>query len=695
MLSITLIGAKAVSIKVLDKAGKAIPDVTITDGKHKLFTNSTGQATLNSNADSLYLSKLGYEKLALNINAISNIIYLKEKPIVLGTVKVIRQYEPSYNNALDKITLEVDDQATASAPLEALLKESSVYSIDSSLLGESKAVSILGGLSRHTLIVLDNVPLNAQGESMDLATLPLQNVKRIEIVKGNSSLYAGSSAIGGIVYLFTDNVNNAHPLRLEQETSFGSFNQTRQAYTYEQQAQMLSYKVSLNRLSGDNDFIYKPRPWWNLSESLKRENNYKQQQNVSLKISSAQDFLNWQYKLDKDDVYRQLPGPVNFLDIYAKAYLTGQSLRHSFNLGLQRNSFGNNLLLWQNEDNTEYNNTNAPNPVYSTQYRQTHVQKGLKNKFDYTYATIKSSLSCEFSSQSYQRKDVLYPLLSLPKYTRRQQAVSLQASTDNEFQLFTNSLQTGFRLDKVTGFGTFTSWRIEDVIKREGILNWDSGIYIGNGYSLPSFYDLYWKGDAQSLGNPDLEPETSVGYGGWTGLSYAQNTCKVSYYHSEVTKLIQWRQTYLYGTAWKPMNIGKAELINWEFSLALNPLKWLNLNSSLTLTDAKDKNRDAYLTYTPNSKWNSDLSFSHLGANLKLMHEQIGKQWLTPDNLIDPIKAVNLFHSAIGYNYAYHKFNANVNLRLNNLFDKQYEVYAYVPQPGFNWLCGISLRYDL
>lgn len=679
----------------MDTHGKALTDVTVTDGKTKLFTDSHGLVNIETTADTLYLSKLGYEKRAINTKDINSLIYLQEKPIVLSTVKVIRHFESPFSSALDKITLAVDDQSNSSASMDALLKESSLHTSESSLIGETKTVSLLGNLSRHTLIILDNVPLNPQGEALDLSSLPLQNVKRIELVKGNASVYAGSSAIGGIIYLFTDDVNTAFPLSVGHETAFGSFNQLKHLYTYEQLATALSYKVTLSQQSGDNNFTYKSRPWWNLDGTLKRDNNSKQQQNISLKISSAINNLNWQYKLDKDDVYKQLPGPVNFLSIYAKAYLTGQNLKHNLSLSFEQQGFNNNLLLWQSEDNTEYNNTKAPNPVYNSLYRQTHTQNGLKNQLDYTYAFVKASLGCEFSTQAYKRKDVLYPALSIPQHDRSQSAVSLQASAVNDFYLFSNSFQTGLRIDKVTDFGSFTSWRVEDVIKKEGILDWNSGFYLGNGYSLPSFYDLYWKGDAQSLGNPDLKPETSVGYGVWMGLSYQENNLKATYYHSEVSQLIQWRQTYLYGTAWKPMNIGKAELKNWEFSLTAKPLTWLNLNSSLTFTKATDKDKNAYLTYTPQSKWNTDLMLIYQGFNLKFIRECTGRQWTTPDNLIDPLAPVSLYHSALAYNYAFHKFNTNLSLRLNNLFDKQYEVYAYVPQPGFNWICGISIRYDL
>jgi len=181
----------------------------------------------------------------------------------------------------------------------------------------------------------------------------------------------------------------------------------------------------------------------------------------------------------------------------------------------------------------------------------------------------------------------------------------------------------------------------------------------------------------------------------WTGFDFRQNTLKLAYHKSAVHKLIQWRQTYLYGTQWKPVNIGKAILENWEITASAQPVNWFKLSASTVFTKAVDTDMDANLTYTPKAKGNASVLLSYLGAALDLNLDYTGRQWKTRDNILDPIPAFTLYNAALSYACDYESWSSSVSVKLNNLFDTQYEIYDYVPQPGFNWLCGLSLQYRM
>ena len=60
-----------------------------------------------------------------------------------------------------------------------------------------------GGESDYTLVLIDGVRANAFGGGMDLSQVPLNNVERIEIVRGPQSALYGSDAIGGVVQIIT------------------------------------------------------------------------------------------------------------------------------------------------------------------------------------------------------------------------------------------------------------------------------------------------------------------------------------------------------------------------------------------------------------------------------------------------------------------------------------------------------------
>lgn len=70
--------------------------------------------------------------------------------------------------------------------------------------GTVAAAFIRGAESRHTLVLIDGVPVNNLNFGLSaLEHLPLSNVERIEIVRGNVSALYGSSALGGVIRIFT------------------------------------------------------------------------------------------------------------------------------------------------------------------------------------------------------------------------------------------------------------------------------------------------------------------------------------------------------------------------------------------------------------------------------------------------------------------------------------------------------------
>jgi outer membrane cobalamin receptor len=70
--------------------------------------------------------------------------------------------------------------------------------------GDPAEISIRGSTSAQVVIQLDGFRLNtAQSGFVDLSTIPLALLDRIEITRGGGSVQAGSGAIGGVVNLVT------------------------------------------------------------------------------------------------------------------------------------------------------------------------------------------------------------------------------------------------------------------------------------------------------------------------------------------------------------------------------------------------------------------------------------------------------------------------------------------------------------
>jgi len=70
--------------------------------------------------------------------------------------------------------------------------------------GSLTTVSIRGSSSTQVLILIDGVPINrADQPSVDLSSLPIQNVDRVEVLRGPFSGQYGSNTLGGVINIVT------------------------------------------------------------------------------------------------------------------------------------------------------------------------------------------------------------------------------------------------------------------------------------------------------------------------------------------------------------------------------------------------------------------------------------------------------------------------------------------------------------
>src|SRR5947199_7620006 len=69
--------------------------------------------------------------------------------------------------------------------------------------GGQASLFLRGGESDYVKVLIDGVPQNAPGGSYDFANLTTDNVERIEVVRGHTSVLYGSDAMTGVVQIFT------------------------------------------------------------------------------------------------------------------------------------------------------------------------------------------------------------------------------------------------------------------------------------------------------------------------------------------------------------------------------------------------------------------------------------------------------------------------------------------------------------
>jgi len=69
--------------------------------------------------------------------------------------------------------------------------------------GAASSVFLRGGESDHVKVLVDGVPMNAPGGAFNFANLLVENVDRIEIIRGPASVVHGADAMTGVIQVFT------------------------------------------------------------------------------------------------------------------------------------------------------------------------------------------------------------------------------------------------------------------------------------------------------------------------------------------------------------------------------------------------------------------------------------------------------------------------------------------------------------
>jgi vitamin B12 transporter len=86
---------------------------------------------------------------------------------------------------------------------DALREVPGIAIAQSGSFGGQTSVFVRGGQSNYTKVLIDGVPMNQSGGIFDFSTLTTDNIERIEIVRGPSSVVWGSDAVTGVINIIT------------------------------------------------------------------------------------------------------------------------------------------------------------------------------------------------------------------------------------------------------------------------------------------------------------------------------------------------------------------------------------------------------------------------------------------------------------------------------------------------------------
>lgn len=683
--------------KVYNDKGQPLEGVNVHDGKIVVYSADDGSFEIKTSADSLSFSRLGYQSKKIATPKAWIELSLTEEPVNMPTIRVQAALPDDFGRTIGRRTIEIEGSSALRDGAELLLKDSTVYSVNSSLTGEYQTLSLLGNLSRHTLVMLDGITLNSAGEAFDYSKIPFSQISRIEIIEGSSSAYGGSSAIGGIVNIITKKPEFKN--RAELEGSFGSFGLLKRRILLARLFGRTQLSAEYSHFEAENDFKYSPS--WDSQHSYKRINNRKIGDSYFLKVQHNTDKQQFEGYFNYDNQIRRLPGPINFPSLYDKARQNNQDYKSFFAHSYLSGRIENKLKLWFQDGKSSFDNRFSSNPAAKQHNRQRQGDIGLSESFGYGTDALKTLVGLELKKLSYSHKNYLNnaetdaKLLNAAFYGRLWQ--------EDGYGLWNYQNSVALRRDHTDG-EPHDSWRLEHQSSFELPLRLIFSGNVGTAFSVPSLYDRYWVGDSFALGNENLRSESAFAYRFALSAEHPYFSLKAAWHHSRIKDLIQWRQIYLFGPMWKPFNVGKATIENREFALALLPDRDFSLDMSLIFSSAKDYSLDAsgnpsasydkYLPYTPLYTANINLKFARPSYGATLSYRRTGKQYTTLDNLVGSLPETGILNADLYVKKEYKSLWLRLDMKANNLLNKSYEVYAHIPQPGFNFSLGLLAGYS-
>ena len=205
LVGVAILASKTIAVELTQQSGT----VTDIDGKYELDLQPDNYV--------IEFKYIGYETIRRRVRIAdgSNIsieVSMEVQVQDLGIVTVsASKYEKKFGEesvSIEVLTPEFIENSNSLTLSEALNKITGV-----NMIGET--VNIRGGAGytstagSRVLLLLDEVPLlSPHSGGINFGSLPLENVKQVEVIKGASSTLYGSSALNGTINFITENPKN-------------------------------------------------------------------------------------------------------------------------------------------------------------------------------------------------------------------------------------------------------------------------------------------------------------------------------------------------------------------------------------------------------------------------------------------------------------------------------------------------------
>ncbi len=593
------------------------------------------------------------------------------------------------------ISSEEIEKSGARSVSELLESRTGLIITDYGPEGAAQNISIRGSTSAQVLILVDGVRMNsALSGGVDLSLIPLDNIERIEVVRGGSSALHGADAMGGVINIITKKkAGNRLKVSLENGSflpgryvSGYSTDKTEEPADYsdivDSQKARITYSRELGKVGlttagsverAKNGYIYKDS---NL-ENRRRKNAGLLGGDVSagIRIPAGEGAFDVTGSFVRNK--KGIPGSMTSPTPEASQ----EDRRVQTSADFHTDRFFSDLLTLDFKTYFISSELRYTSPSIDVDSDHKTNSAGLDlvqemfffNRFSIIYGGNASYDSVK--STDVGAKDRTYG------------GGFVEASI---FATDRMTLQPAVRYDYYSDFKGDLNYKLGGVYRVSSTTSIKGSI--AKSFRAPTMNDLYWPADSFAEGNPDLEPET--GYSVDFGITHTGEKLGFDLfgYVRYVRDVILWQPGD--DGLWRPSNWGEALYPGIEGSMSVRLgdgvsvrlgygfLYTFALSGGLTLKD----NKRLPLTPVHSLDLGCDLrygkNFFSTGVGYKsLRYEKVSNTSYLPSYMV-----VNVLYRR---KYRHFSWFAAVD----NLFNEQYEAVPLYPMPATFIRSGIELTF--
>ncbi|MBI4825575.1 MAG: TonB-dependent receptor [Nitrospirae bacterium] len=531
--------------------------------------------------------------------------------------------------------------------------------------GKQAAVVLRGGNTEHTLVMIDGVKVKSTTTgTFDFSGLNVDDIERIEIVKGPQSTIYGSEAMAGVINIITKKGKGAPKIAASFET--GAYGTTKPSATLSGgYKDLLSYRLTgtyfkTEGISAARKGIEKDG-YKNASVSGKFGLNLAD--NAEIEVSGK-------YYYDRSDLDAFGSDDLNYVQRGNHHMIAGKGKLYLFDIWEQVLSLSTveDSLRYRDPD-TSWNNADIITGMSTIDWQNNFY---ISEAYTFTFGA-------EYREEAGENKGIF------------DEAVNNKALyLNNKAKLFNDDLviNAGLRIDDHETFGEETTGRVGAVYNIRPASLTVKASY-GTGFRAPTLNELFYNDPWGSSGNLNLKPEKSSSWeiGLEKEIVKDRASVSVTYFDQNYDDLIDWVETPPGSWLYSPQNISKAEVQGFEAGASAKVTGDVTVKSSYTYLDTEDKETGERLRRRPKDK--AGISAEYSGGPLTLFAEYtfVGKVFDSAS--VGHLGSYSLVNLSGGYRL---RKDISFFARVDNLFDADYQTAGGYNTPGLSAYAGVKFE---